>query len=119
MYSSSIDYMGTVHDNDYLPSPSFFASAISSFVGKGFFSTVCTFFSLDLSNLVTSSTSGLSPIVLGCGRHWRLVKKRLQRSAVFCKISAGAGGRTDKDDHRASSGRLVWGTKDRCHSCVS
>ena len=37
-----------------------------SLVGSGFFSCVSVFFSLVLSNVVTSDTSGLSLIVAGC-----------------------------------------------------
>jgi len=40
-----------------------FSCSMVSFVGKGFFSSVSVFFSLDLSKLVTSAKFGLSPIV--------------------------------------------------------
>lgn len=39
-----------------------FSCSIISFVGRGFFSCVSVFFSLVLSKLVTSDTSGLSLI---------------------------------------------------------
>lgn len=50
-----------------------FSCSMVSFVGRGFFSCVSVFFSLDLSKLVTSEMSGLSLIVaisLGGGQKW-------------------------------------------------
>jgi len=55
----------TVHDGrEGLHDVSAFSWSMVSFVGRGFFSCVSVFFSLVLSKVVTSETSGLASLMV-------------------------------------------------------